>query len=75
MIEKINFTVTTNGVVSRSEIEGVVRANTKLTGMPIVELGLNEKDLEDDDSGGLNSFFIEFNDVKFHRCVDLKKYN
>ena len=73
VIEKIRLTVSATGVVSRSEIEGVVRANSKLSGMPTVEMAFNTgRTLER--VGGEN-LGVEFDDIKFHKCVDLPYYH
>lgn len=73
VIERIKLTVSATGVVSRSEIEGVVKANSKLTGMPTVEMAFNTgRTLER--VGGEN-MGIEFDDIKFHKCVDISYYH
>ena len=73
VIERIKLTVSSTGVVSRSEIEGVVKANSKLSGMPTVELAFNTgRTLER--VGGEN-LGVEFDDIKFHNCVDLPYYH
>ncbi len=41
--ENVTFLCDINGNVSKSEIKGVIKANSKLSHMPIVEMGLNEK--------------------------------
>ena len=47
---------------------------TFLSGMPNVSLGLNDKVLYD--LKGKNSFdtTVEMDDLKFHKCVDLNKF-
>lgn len=70
VIEKINFTVGENGNISRSEIVGTIKAKSLLSGMPTVELGLNDKDHQ----VGLGQVDITLDDVKFHRCVNLQEY-
>lgn len=69
VIEKLNFTVALNGTVSRSEIVGTVKARSLLSGMPTVELGLNDKE-----GHGMGGVDISLDDVKFHRCVNLQEY-
>ena len=71
VVEKLHFTVASNGGVTRSEIVGTIKANSKLSGMPTVELGLNEKQ---DGQSGLGIADVEFDDVKFHKCVNLQEY-
>lgn len=73
VIERIKLTVSVDGIVSRSEIEGVVKANSKLSGMPNVEMAFNTgRTLER--VGGEN-LGVEFDDIKFHKCVDLPYYH
>ena len=71
VIEKLNFTISVNGVVTRSEIVGSIKANSKLSGMPIIELGLNEKHEAQSSIGQAD---VDFDDVKFHKCVNLQEY-
>lgn len=71
VIEKINFTVTQNGEVSRSEIVGTIKARSVLSGMPTVELGLNDKN---ESQYGIGQIDITLDDVKFHRCVNMQEY-
>ncbi len=73
IFEKIYFTTDINGSISKSEIKGVVKAKSKLSGMPVVEMGLNEK--ESLENVGLDGQFgIEFDDVKFHKSVNLNEF-
>ena len=43
VIEKLNLLVSSNGTVLNSEINGVVRMKSFLSGMPELKLGLNDK--------------------------------
>ena len=71
--ENVTFLCDINGNVSKSEIKGVIKANSKLSHMPIVEMGLNEKQAVEN-LGLVGSFAIEFNHIQFHKCVDLLEY-
>lgn len=71
VVEKINFTVAQNGTVSRSEIIGTIKVRSVLSGMPTVELGLNDKESH---ALGIGPVEIALDDVKFHRCVNLQEY-
>jgi AP-1 complex subunit mu len=62
VIEKLNIMVSANGNVLRSEVMGTVRMKSFLSGMPELKLGLNDKKL------------FELEDVKFHQCVRLNKF-
>lgn len=71
--EHVSFFADINGTVSKCEIKGVIEANCKLSGMPVVEMGLNEKNALE--MLGLDgSMGIEFNNVQFHKCVELLEY-
>ena len=43
VIEKVNVLVSQNGALLRSEVLGTIKLNCKLSGMPELRLGLNEK--------------------------------
>jgi AP-1 complex subunit mu len=73
VIEKLNLLVASNGTVLRSEIKGVIRMNSFLSGMPELKLGLNDKVLME--SHGRNKGqSVEMEDVRFHQCVRLSRF-
>jgi AP-1 complex subunit mu len=73
VIEKLNLLVAGNGTVLRSEIKGVIRMNSFLSGMPELKLGLNDKVLME--SHGRNKGqSVEMEDVRFHQCVRLSRF-
>ena len=43
VIEKLNMIVNNNGNIIKSEIIGVMKAKSNLSGMPELKLGLNDK--------------------------------
>ena len=43
VIEKINMVITANGQVLKSEVEGTLHMKCRLSGMPELILGLNDK--------------------------------
>lgn len=43
VIEKVNMTISGSGQVLKSEVEGTLRMKCRLSGMPEVFLGLNDK--------------------------------
>ncbi|XP_002158238.1 AP-1 complex subunit mu-1 isoform X1 [Hydra vulgaris] len=73
VIESVNLLVNTNGNVLRSEIIGNVKMKVYLTGMPELRLGLNDKILFDN-TGRSKSKAVELEDVKFHQCVRLSRF-
>ncbi|KAB0406405.1 hypothetical protein E2I00_010169 [Balaenoptera physalus] len=67
-----NF-VSANGNVLRSEIVGSIKMRVFLSGMPELRLGLNDKVLFDNTGRG-KSKSVELEDVKFHQCVRLSRF-
>lgn len=67
------MTCSITGGVSKSEIVGAVKANSKLSGMPLVELSFNNHSILER-MGGHDQMGIEFNDIKFHKCIDMQFY-
>ena len=47
---------------------------TNLSGMPNVSLGLNDKVLYDQKGKNSYNTTVEMDDLKFHKCVDLNKF-
>lgn len=82
VVESINMLINANGQVLNSEILGEIKMKSKLSGMPDLRLGLNDKGIfsaspEDDDTLselGLGARKIEMEDIKFHQCVRLSKF-
>jgi len=73
VIESVNLLVNANGSVLRSEIVGSVKMKVYLTGMPELRLGLNDKVLFEN-TGRAKSKAVELEDVKFHQCVRLSRF-
>lgn len=75
VIEKLHLLVANNGNVLRSEIMGVIRMKSFLSGMPELKLGLNDKVLmESSGRGGSSKRGIDMEDVRFHQCVRLTRF-
>jgi len=74
VIESINLLCNANGNVLRSEILGVIRMRVHLSGMPELRLGLNDKVLFEATGRSTRSKAIEMEDVKFHQCVRLSRF-
>ncbi|GMM48435.1 Apm1 protein [Pichia kluyveri] len=86
VIESIDMLINSRGQMLTSEIYGKIKLKSYLSGMPELQLGLNEKFI----NSGLNSIkgltsdninnesitksSIEVEDVKFHQCVQLEKF-
>ena len=74
VIEKLNLLVSANGNVLRSEIIGRVHMRSFLSGMPELKLGLNDKVLFEMQNRTTTGKLIEMEDIKFHQCVRLNKF-
>lgn len=75
VIETINLLVSSNGQVLNSEIIGVIKMKSFLSGMPQLKLGLNDKLLFK--ASGRNyqkGKAVEMEDIKFHQCVRLARF-
>lgn len=67
------FQANSNGSVLRSEIVGAIKMRVYLSGMPELRLGLNDKVLFESTGRG-KSKSVELEDVKFHQCVRLSRF-
>jgi len=76
VIESVNLLVNSNGALLRSEIIGSVKMRTFLSGMPELRLGLNDR-VQFEGAGRTNvkGKAIEMEDVNFHRCVRLARFD
>lgn len=83
VVESINMLINANGQVLNSEILGEIKMKSKLSGMPDLRLGLNDKGIfssgaDEEDAplalGSASSRRIEMEDIKFHQCVRLSKF-
>ena len=73
VIEKVDELISSNGNVLSSQINGTVIMKSLLSGMPRVTVGLNDK-IVLQNLGKDTSNSIEMDDLKFHQCVNKKKY-
>ncbi|CAB3241455.1 unnamed protein product [Arctia plantaginis] len=73
VIESVNLLANCNGNVLRSEIVGAIKMRVYLSGMPELRLGLNDKVLFESTGRG-KSKSVELEDVKFHQCVRLSRF-
>lgn len=87
VIELINMLINANGHVLNSEVLGQIKIKSHLLGMPDLRLGLNDKNIfnisgqatsagADGDSTAdvVEGKNIEMEDIKFHQCVRLSKF-
>ncbi|KAI8906919.1 Mu homology domain-containing protein [Gorgonomyces haynaldii] len=76
VVESINLIMSAKGTVLRSDATGQVIMRSYLSGMPECKLGLNDKvQLEKMGKSGKRSNVVELDDVQFHHCVKLGKFD
>lgn len=75
VVESLNLLVAANGTVLRSEVLGVVKMKSFLSGMPELKLGLNDKVLFDSRGRGARGRkAVDMEDIRFHQCVRLSRF-
>lgn len=74
VIESINMMISSTGVVVRSEVLGSLQMHVRLTGMPELRLGLNDKVLFEQSGRRGPNKGVDLEDVKFHQCVRLSRF-
>lgn len=75
VVESVNMLLNPNGQVIRSEIVGALKMRVFLTGMPECKLGLNDRVLLESKGGGTaGGKSVDLEDVKFHQCVRLNRF-
>lgn len=77
VIESVNLLVSAKGTVLRSDVSGKIVMKAYLTGMPDCKFGLNDKLVMDKEAAakGGKGRGIDIDDVKFHQCVKLGKFD
>lgn len=73
VIESVNLLANASGNVLLAEVVGSIRMRVNLSGMPELRLGLNDKVLFESTGRG-KSKSVELEDVKFHQCVRLARF-
>jgi len=75
VVENINIIIDKSGNVIKSEVIGKLKCKSMLSGMPELVLGLNDKSLFEAQSKSTQGRrVISFDDIKFHQCVRLNKF-
>ena len=86
VLEEVNILLSARGEVLRSDVTGRVMMNSKLSGMPECQLGLNDKlSLQNKPKTAKkqtkamqkrrNIEHVDFEDITFHKCVRLGKFD
>eukprot|EP00796_Vickermania_ingenoplastis_P010178 gene10179-7130_t len=70
--ERISMMMGRDGTVITSEIQGAVQVRTRLSGMPTMQVGLNDKALFD--ISGQTGTGVDLEDVQLHQCVNLEQF-
>ncbi|KAM8793882.1 AP-1 complex subunit mu-2 [Eudromia elegans] len=73
VVESVNLLVSASGSVLLSEVLGSIRLKVFLSGMPELRLGLNDRVLLELTGRGTGRS-VELEDVKFHQCVRLARF-
>ncbi|CAL8092585.1 unnamed protein product [Calicophoron daubneyi] len=73
VVESVNLLVSSAGNVLRSEIVGSIKLRVYLSGMPELRLGVNDR-LRFENIGRGKGKSVELEDVKFHQCVRLSRF-
>lgn len=77
VVERVNCLISVDCHTIRSEVRGVVKVKCNLSGMPSCILGLNDKaylELQGKYDETMKNKTIEMDDLKFHPCVDMNKF-
>ncbi|ORM39427.1 AP-1 complex subunit mu-1 [Babesia sp. Xinjiang] len=84
VVESLDIILSASGTVLRSEIRGCLKMKSYLSGMPHLFLGLNQKTIFENaaaNDGSMSAYqrpgnlkTIEMEDVKFHQCVQLDRF-
>ncbi|XP_054290138.1 AP-1 complex subunit mu-1-like [Macrosteles quadrilineatus] len=74
VVESVCLTAKYNGAVISSEIHGSIKITSKLSGMPELHLGINDRLLRDKESTE-NGKYVDLDELKFHQSVRLTKFD
>lgn len=75
VIENVSILTSPTGQTLQSEINGILRMKCQLSGMPDVNVILNDKVLfENMGRNATKGRAVELEDVKFHQCVRLNRF-
>eukprot|EP00300_Choanocystis_sp_HF-7_P032560 c4329_g1_i1.p1 GENE.c4329_g1_i1~~c4329_g1_i1.p1 ORF type:complete len:432 (+),score=1.99 c4329_g1_i1:95-1390(+) len=77
VVENVNLLMSQTGTVLRSDVSGQVLVKCYLSGMPELKFGLNDKLVMEKEKDGAKrkSTAIEIDDMQFHQCVRLGKFD
>lgn len=70
--ERVNMLMNCDGTPISSEILGVVRVKSRLSGTPVMQVCLNDKAMYD--ISGQSGAGVDLEDIQFHQCVNLQQF-
>lgn len=74
VVEQLNCLISQDGTPLKSEIHGILKMKSCLSGMPELKLGLNDKILMDRRARGRSEKSVEMEDIRFHQCVRMARF-
>ncbi|EGC33709.1 AP-2 medium chain [Dictyostelium purpureum] len=82
VVESVNLLMSAEGNILRADVSGQVMMKCYLSGMPECKFGMNDKVIMDKEktqgaarSGARRANGIEIDDITFHQCVRLGKFD
>eukprot|EP00744_Colponema_vietnamica_P005789 GILI01008446.1.p1 GENE.GILI01008446.1~~GILI01008446.1.p1 ORF type:complete len:430 (+),score=112.44 GILI01008446.1:49-1338(+) len=77
VIENVNVLLSNKGTILRSDVQGQIMVKALLSGMPECKFGMNDKLVMSKDASkkGTADKGIAIDDVRFHQCVKLGKFD
>lgn len=75
VIEDCNLLMSQTGAVLSRDVAGKIVMKSFLSGMPECKLGLNDKLMAERSAAGRRATEIDLEDVTFHQCVKLNKFD
>jgi len=75
--ESVNVLMSVKGNILRADVSGKVDVRALLSGLPECKFGMNDKLLmnKEQKKPGANDKGITIDDIKFHQCVKLPKFD
>ncbi len=76
IVESVNVLLSTRGTVLKADVNGKIVVKTQLTGMPECKFGVNDRLLlQGTETTQKLDKGIQIDDIKFHQCVRLGKFD
>lgn len=76
IVESVNVLLSNRGTVLKADVNGKIVVKTQLSGMPECKFGVNDRLLmQQNQQEGKIDKGIQIDDIKFHQCVRLGKFD